>query len=264
MTTFLGIGVPRPGPRGCTPCSPATRRSSCRPSARRSASSTATSGRAWSGTSRSSARPRRRIATRRSGRSRLSTSTARCGADRRRAPRREAAGDAAAPGRPRVLELRLRGAAPELPRLVRALPRVQTERRRDGVLQRLGDYLRTFGQDRILALVFERAVKDTEGPPDARRSSACRRRVPRLGRQGEREHGTEARKLANLAVKAGRTCGAAIWSRSSRRRASAAGGSSAGSALPDPDRKRELSRRYEGEFDELERLTGLDLSVWRS
>jgi hypothetical protein len=39
-----------------------------------------------------------------------------------------------------------------------------------------------------------------------------------------------------------------------------------GSALPklDPDRKRELSRRYEGEFDELERLTGLDLSVWRS
>jgi hypothetical protein len=43
----------------------------------------------------------------------------------------------------------------------------------------LGDYLQTFGQDRILALVFERAVKDTEGfAGRSARSSACRRRVP--------------------------------------------------------------------------------------
>jgi Sulfotransferase domain len=134
----------------------------------------------------------------------------------------------------------------------------------------LGDYLRTFGQDRILALVFERAVKDTEGvrrtlgaflgvPPEGFPDSVGKVNASTVPRHG---------KLANLAVKTGRTLrrnhlesvvdvGARLGGRRLIGR---------GSALPklDPDRKRELSRRYEGEFDELERLTGLDLSVWRS
>ena len=97
----------------------------------------------------------------------------------------------------------------------------------------LGDYLRTFGQDRILALVFERAVKDTEGPPDARAFLG----VPPEGfpdSVGKVNASTvpkdEAREPRGEDAA---PCGATIWSRSSTSaRASAAGGSSAGSALP--------------------------------
>ncbi|HEU4354058.1 MAG TPA: sulfotransferase [Actinomycetota bacterium] len=133
----------------------------------------------------------------------------------------------------------------------------------------LAEYLRTFGQDRILALVFERAVK---GGADVRRTLGGFLGVAPEGFPGEvgkvnastvPKHG----RLANLAVKTGRTLRrnhlesvVDIGARLGGRRLIGTG-----TALPklDPERKRELSRRYEGDFDEVERLMGLDLSVWR-
>lgn len=134
----------------------------------------------------------------------------------------------------------------------------------------LAEYLRTFGQDRILALVFERAVK---GGAEVRRTlgrflgvapEGFPEEVGRVNASTVPKHG----KLANLAVRAGRTLRrnhlesvVDIGARLGGRRLIGTGAS-----LPklDPERKRELSRLYEGDFDELERLTGLDLSVWRA
>src|SRR5512134_1079932 len=134
----------------------------------------------------------------------------------------------------------------------------------------LAEYLRTFGQDRILALVFERAVK---GGADVRRTlggflgvapEGFPDEVGKVNASTVPKHG----RLANLAVKTGRTLRrnhlesvVDIGARLGGRRLIGKG-----TALPklDPERKRELSRLYEGDFDELERLTGLDLGVWRT
>lgn len=134
----------------------------------------------------------------------------------------------------------------------------------------LAHYLSVFGQDRILPLVFERAVKDLEavastlggflGVPPERFPDT----VGKVNASTVPKHG----RLANLAVKTGRTLRrnhlesvVDIGARLGGRRLIGKG-----TALPklDPERKRELSRLYEGDFDEVERLTGLDLSVWRS
>lgn len=134
----------------------------------------------------------------------------------------------------------------------------------------LQHYLRTFGQERILALVFERSVKDLEGvretlgaflgvPPEGFPDS-----VGKVNASTVPKHG----KLASAMVKAGRTLRrnhleavVDVGARLGGRRLIGKG-----TALPklDPERKRELSRMYEDDFDELERLTGLDLGVWRT
>lgn len=131
-------------------------------------------------------------------------------------------------------------------------------------------YLRPFGRERILALVFERSVKDLEGvretlgaflgvPPEGFPDSAGKVNASTVPKHG---------KLTSAMVKAGRTLRrnhletvVDVGARLGGRRLIGKG-----TALPklDPERKRELSRMYEDDFDELERLTGLDLGVWRS
>ncbi len=134
----------------------------------------------------------------------------------------------------------------------------------------LARYLDAFGADRVHALVFEQTVADGEG---VRRTLGGFLAVHPEGFPGSvgkvnastvPKHGG----LANLAVKTGRTLRrnhletvVDIGARLGGRRLIGKG-----KALPklDPEQKRELSRLYEGDFDELERLMGLDLSVWRS
>lgn len=133
----------------------------------------------------------------------------------------------------------------------------------------LSRYLRHFDASQILALVFEEAVADgdkvrltlgdflgvaAEGfPLSVGKVNAST--VPRYG------------SLSNLAVKTGRKLRKKhlesvvdLGGRLGVRRLLAKG-----SALPrlDPQSKRDLSRLYESEFEELERLMRIDLSVWR-
>jgi hypothetical protein len=133
----------------------------------------------------------------------------------------------------------------------------------------LNAYLRHFDASQILALVFEEAVADGDKvrltlgdflgvaadgfPPSVGKVNAST--VPRYG------------SLSNFAVRTGRKLRKKhlesvvdLGGRLGVRRLLAKG-----SALPrlDPQSKRDLSRLYESEFEELERLMRIDLSVWR-
>lgn len=130
-------------------------------------------------------------------------------------------------------------------------------------------YLQTFDRDRVLALVFEDAVK---GGEQVRGSLAdflgvsadgFPTSVERVNASTVPTHGS----LSNLAVKTGRKLRKRhleplvdLGGRLGVRRMLAKG-----AALPklDPAAKDELSHRYEGEFEDLERLMSIDLSSWR-
>jgi hypothetical protein len=133
----------------------------------------------------------------------------------------------------------------------------------------LSHYLRFFDPSQILALVFEEAISDGDG---TRRSlseflgvsaDGFPVSIGRVNASTVPKHGW----LSSVAVKTGRTLRRKhlesvvdIGARLGGRRLLAKG-----SALPrlDPGSKRDLSRLFENDFDELERLMRLDLSVWR-
>lgn len=130
-------------------------------------------------------------------------------------------------------------------------------------------YLRVFDRSRILALLFEEAV----GDGDVVRGAVARfLEVPAEGfpvSVGKVNASTVPRhgSLSNLAVKTGRTLRrnhleplVDIGARLGIRRLI-----TKGDPLPklDPELKRELSRGYEAEFDEVEALIDIDLSAWR-
>lgn len=133
----------------------------------------------------------------------------------------------------------------------------------------LSRYLEHFDPGRILALVFEDAVAGGDGvretlggflgvSPEGFPASVGKVNASTVPRHGS---------LANLAVRTGRKLRRRhleplvdLGARLGGRRLLAKG-----SALPrlDPQTKKDLSRLYEGEFDELERLMRIDLSTWR-
>ena len=133
----------------------------------------------------------------------------------------------------------------------------------------LSRYLRHFDASRILALVFEEAVADGD---KVRRAlgdflgvsqDGFPASVGKVNASTVPKHGS----LANVAVKTGRRLRKRhleplvdLGARLGGRRLLAKG-----SALPrlDPQAKEDLSRLYEGEFEELEHLMRIDLSVWR-
>lgn len=130
-------------------------------------------------------------------------------------------------------------------------------------------YVNAFGRERILVLLFEEAV--AEGG-DARRQLASFLGVSadgfpaslgRVNTSGVPRFGS----AASLAVKLGRRLRRIgldpmvdLGGRLGLRRAI-----SGGSPMPrlDPDVRRELSRSYEHEFEQLETALGIDVGVWR-
>jgi hypothetical protein len=130
-------------------------------------------------------------------------------------------------------------------------------------------YLQTFDRDRVLALVFEDAVKGGERVRGSLAdflgvsADGFPTSVERVNASTVPTHGS----LSNLAVKTGRKLRKRhleplvdLGGRLGVRRLIAKG-----TALPklDPAAKDEFSHRYEGEFEDLERLMSIDLSSWR-
>jgi hypothetical protein len=133
----------------------------------------------------------------------------------------------------------------------------------------LDRYLRHFDRDRILALVFEQAVRDDgtarralssflELPVDGFPSPVGRvnpSTVPRFGALSNLAV-TTGRRLRKTPLESAVDLGARLGVRNLLTR---------GKALPrlDADLKTHLSRRYQAEFDELEYRLQIDVSSWR-
>lgn len=133
-------------------------------------------------------------------------------------------------------------------------------------------YLEHFERDRILVVIFEETFADlaaarekladflgldaTRFPVDAGASQVNRSSVPSLGA------------MSGLAVKTGRRLRRLGLEPAVdvARRLGIQKVISRGKPLPriDGELRSELSKAYEGEFDELERLLGIDLAIWRA
>lgn len=134
----------------------------------------------------------------------------------------------------------------------------------------LAAYLRHFDRDRVLAMVFEEAVEDGE---QARRRLGAFLDVPVEGfpssvRKVNASTVPKYGSLSSLAVRTGRALRRKrlesvvdLGGRLGVRRLLAKG-----AALPrlDAQSRMDLSRRFEDEFEDLERLMRIDLTRWRA
>jgi hypothetical protein len=137
----------------------------------------------------------------------------------------------------------------------------------------LRTYLSLFHPSRILPLVFERALGDAGEEGDSRGALGAFLGVSAEGFPASvgRVNATTVPRhpmLASVAVRTARRLRqrhlesiADLGERVGIRRLWAGG---VRMSRLDPDVRAQLSRRYEGEFDEIERALGVDLSCWRT